>query len=68
MKKKNMEIFVHFIYNVVQIKEHIDQYFHAYFIRFELNKYLFFNIPVTPARVFVQNHGFSWSQIHFGIE
>lgn len=26
-KKKNMEIYVHFIYNVVQIKEHIDQYF-----------------------------------------
>lgn len=42
MKKKIMEIYVHFIYNVVQIKEHIDQYFHTYFIRFELNKYLFF--------------------------
>lgn len=41
-EKKIMEIFVHFIYNVVQIKEHIDQYFHTYFIRFELNKYLFF--------------------------
>lgn len=26
-EKKNMEIYVHFIYNVVQIKEHIDQYF-----------------------------------------
>lgn len=54
-----MEIYVHFIYNVVQIKEHIDQYFHTYFIRFELNKYLFLNLPVTRALVFVQNHGFS---------
>lgn len=61
MKKKIMEIFVHFIYNVVQIKEHIDQYFHTYFIRFELNKYLFFKFTshtctsvCAEPRVFVK--------------
>lgn len=65
-----MEIYVHFIYNVVQIKEHIDQYFQLpvlYQIWTEQISF-FLNLPVTPARVFVQNHGFSWSQINFGIE
>lgn len=63
-----MEIFVHFIYNVVQIKDHIDQYFHTYFIRFELNKYLFFfNLPVTPAECLCRTTGFCEAKFTLGL-
>lgn len=36
-EKKNMESYVHFIYNVVQIKEHIDQYFQLPVLYSDLN-------------------------------